>query len=217
MRSRYRSKSFKRNKSQKSPGKRRSVLLVCEGEGTEPDYFRTLRKQYRLKSFTLEFLFPGGPTSIAQEAVNKKHRYDYVWAVFDRDEHSGYHQAIRRCQGAGVGVAYSNPCFELWLILHVTEMDRLLNRHAMQSLCREHIQYPPNENKRPDYYWLMQERRVETAKERAAAQLKKRFEEGAVQGNPSTTVGELTKWLRQLEISQASPESGAPYLDIFPK
>ena len=199
MRNRSRRQSFRRNNSQRLPRKQ-SVLLLCEGKVTEPDYFRALQREYRLQSFILRFSFPGGPTSIAQTAMEEKHRYDHVWVVFDRDEHSGYHQAIRRCQDAGVGVAYSNPCFELWLILHVTEMDRLLNRHAMQSLCREHIQYPPNENKRPDYYWLMQERRVETAEERAVAQLKRRFEEGAVQDNPSTTVGELTKCLRQLGL-----------------
>ena len=202
MRSRYHSKSFKRNKSQKSPGKRRSVLLICEGEGTELDYFRILRQQYRLKFFALEFLFPGGPTSIAQEAVNKKHRYDYVWyGLFSIA--TNIVDTIRQYAAVKMPVSKSPipiPALSLWLILHVTEMDRLLNRHAMQSLCREHIQYPPNENKRPDCYWLMQERRVETAEERAAAQRKRRFEEGAVQGNPSTTVGELTKRLRQLGL-----------------
>lgn len=198
MKNKRRGTPFKRNKSQKSPRRKQSILLICEGEVTEFTYFKALKQEYRLQSFTLEFLFPGGPTSIAQEAVNQKRYYDYVWAVFDRNEHNGYEQAVQRCHDAGIGVAYSNPCFELWLILHVMEMDRVLNRHAMQSLCREHVQYLPNETRRPDCHWLMKENRVEAAEARAAAQLRKRFEEGADQGNPSTNVGELTKSLRQL-------------------
>ena len=198
MRNRSRRQSFKRNNSQRLPRKQ-SVLLLCEGKVTEPDYFRALQREYRLQSFILRFSFPGGPTSIAQTAMEEKHRYDHVWVVFDRDEHSGYDQAVQRCRDAGIGVAYSNPCFELWLILHVMEMDSSLDRHAMQSRCQEHVQYPLNENKRPDYHWLMQESRVEVAEARAAAQLKKRFEEGSAQGNPSTKVGELTKYLRHLD------------------
>ena len=39
---------------------------------------------------------------------------DQVWAVFDRDEHPRFDEAIALCDGHGVLVGRSNPCFELW-------------------------------------------------------------------------------------------------------
>ncbi|MFC8847614.1 MULTISPECIES: RloB family protein [unclassified Micromonospora] len=41
-----------------------------------------------------------------------------VWCIFDRDQHEGVDQAIARAGRAGVRVAFSHPCFELWRLLH---------------------------------------------------------------------------------------------------
>ncbi|MEV0383810.1 RloB family protein [Nonomuraea sp. NPDC050643] len=41
-----------------------------------------------------------------------------MWAFFDRDEHSRVAQSHERAERAGVRVAFSHPCFELWLLLH---------------------------------------------------------------------------------------------------
>ncbi|MFC0601445.1 RloB family protein [Streptomyces palmae] len=41
-----------------------------------------------------------------------------VWCLFDRDDHQGVDKAIGQAQAAGVKIAYSYPCFELWRLLH---------------------------------------------------------------------------------------------------
>ncbi|CAL9503104.1 hypothetical protein SUDANB106_03504 [Streptomyces sp. enrichment culture] len=41
-----------------------------------------------------------------------------VWCVFDRDDHPQIPTAFSQAKKAGVHVAYSHPCFELWRLLH---------------------------------------------------------------------------------------------------
>jgi hypothetical protein len=38
--------------------------------------------------------------------------------VFDRDQHPNVDALIRQAEDAGVSVAFSHPCFELWLLVH---------------------------------------------------------------------------------------------------
>ena len=68
-----------------------------------------------------------------RKAKNSFEENDEVWAVFDRDEHPNFDQAIDRCRRAGVRVARSNPCFELWLILHEKDYDRPDDRKSHSS------------------------------------------------------------------------------------
>ena len=59
---------------------------------------------------------------------------DEVWAVFDRDEHPRFDDAVKLCEKHGVRVGRSDPCFELWLILHEQEYDKYDNRRQVQRL-----------------------------------------------------------------------------------
>jgi hypothetical protein len=79
---------------------KRRILIVCEGEVTEPNYFRDLRHQTRsLVELRIE---PGGtPKTVVERAVEVKNtaekaakrkkdenlKYDVAWCVFDVDEH----------------------------------------------------------------------------------------------------------------------------------
>lgn len=98
------------------------------------------------------------PRTIAEKAITKqkeikntKQSYakkDQVWAVFDEDEHPAVKEARDVCKRGNVGIAYSNPCFELWLILHHEEFDRPDDRHQIQrhfnTLCPD---YDPDGSK----------------------------------------------------------------------
>ncbi|AXK32957.1 RloB domain-containing protein [Streptomyces armeniacus] len=41
-----------------------------------------------------------------------------VWCLFDRDKHEQIPTAFADARAAGVHIAYSHPCFELWRLLH---------------------------------------------------------------------------------------------------
>lgn len=96
-----------------------TILIVCEGENTEPSYF----KQFRLTSATINPIGEGYNTvSLVERAdrIASHGTYDRVWCVFDKDDFSNvyFNNAISMAEANGFGVAYSNQAFEYWIILH---------------------------------------------------------------------------------------------------
>ena len=186
--------SLKRGKSKREP--KRRFLLFCEGLNTEPAYFDAMERSYADALIGIETVGGVGvPMTIARRATARKRRrrqnsfeMDEVWAIFDRDSHPNFSDAVSMCEANGVGVARSNPCFELWLVLHESEHDRPEGRVEMQKrlagLCPE---YDRRGRKVLNCTDLVD--RVELAEERAERQLERRDRQGTSFGNPSTTVG----------------------------
>ena len=105
---------------------------------------------------------------------------------------------MQLCERSGVGVARSNPCFEVWLILYEWDYNRPNRRQSVQAdLKALRPEYDPKRAKTPDCDELV--RRVKNAEERAAAQLRERELNGNPYGNPSTTVGYLTRAVREAD------------------
>ncbi|OAZ03922.1 RloB family protein [Flavobacterium succinicans] len=96
-----------------------SILIVCEGENTEPSYFN----QFRLSSATVKSVGEGyNTTSLVNRAIqlSNEKQYDQVWCVFDKDDfdENDFNNAIQIAEAQNFKVAYSNQSFEYWLILH---------------------------------------------------------------------------------------------------
>lgn len=107
--------------SRKEPNKtlKPTILIVCEGENTEPSYFR----QFRLSSATVKPVGEGYNTvSLVNRAtqLSQEKEYDQVWCVFDKDDFDAndFNNAIAMAHAQHFGVAYSNQAFEYWFILH---------------------------------------------------------------------------------------------------
>lgn len=201
---------IRRQKSRRES--KRHFFLFCEGKNTEPAYFSALKRTLTGSLITVETKpGVGVPMTIAMEAIkfaqsvgltNKSRRKknsfeenDEVWAVFDRDEHPKFDDAVSLCEANSVGVARSNPCFELWLILHERDYDRPDHRDAVQrELKKLQPKYNNSRGKIPDCDDLVT--RVELAEERGKILIERRNEEGDPHGNPSTTVGMLTGAIR---------------------
>ena len=213
MKPRRRTPNLKRKNPQLEP--KRRFILFCEGEKTEIEYFKAIR---RICSSTLIAVETHGgvgvPYTIAEKAIErakalglaprsrrKKDSYekrDEVWTVFDRDDHPRFDEAVRDCEKQNVGVARSNPCFELWLILHEQDYNRPEDRYAMQkALAQLRQEYDPDGSKTPDCDDLV--KRVEAAEQRGERGLRNRETGGNSYGNPSTTVGRLTHAIREAD------------------
>ena len=63
--------------------------------------------------------------------------FDEIWCVFDCDEHPYVKRALREARDNEIHTALSNPCFELWLVLHVEGQTAYIDRRAIQRWCRE--------------------------------------------------------------------------------
>lgn len=202
-----RARPLKRRVNVRDP--KRRFIIYTEGKKTEPEYFKAVRQNLRGALIDIEIVEAAGvPATIAKSAsADAKSRSrrgrsrssfeetDEVWAVFDRDEHPNVPEALAQCRAARVGTAFSDPCFELWLILHHGEFDRPDNRHEVQAECAKRCQgYDPKNGKSADCDALMP--LIEDAEQRASAQLARRKEEGEPPSAPYTTVFELTRSIR---------------------
>ena len=124
---------------------RRIVRVHSEGTVTEPSYLRHMTRGNR--KVTLTFGRGGmGPLSLVDRAradIRERTRrnatleFDEIWVVFDIDQHPYVNQAREEARNSDVQTAISNPCFELWLLLHIEEHNRAIDRRAAQSRAKK--------------------------------------------------------------------------------
>ena len=187
------------------------IVVVTEGAVTEPSYLRTFDRLHGDQSSAKLVVIPdaGDPRAVVERAIeesreSKRDRLgsrDTVWAMFDRDEHSRFAQAKDMARGNGIRLAISNPCFELWGILHYQECDAPLDRHECQRKLGELC--PGYSNKKGKIFDDPEviESKYQDAVGRAENALTRRREEGDPEGNPSTTVHRLTGHILSLSGS----------------
>ena len=63
--------------------------------------------------------------------------FDEIWCVFDIDEHANVRTAISNAKDSGIEVAVSNPCVELWLLLHVEDQTAFISRRDAQRQVKQ--------------------------------------------------------------------------------
>jgi hypothetical protein len=81
-------------------------------------------------------------TKTANERAERKSRgraHDEVWCVFDIDEHPHVHDAIELATARRISLAISNPCIELWFLLHFTDQTAYVSRHEAQAEAKTHL------------------------------------------------------------------------------
>lgn len=127
----------------------RKIRIHTEGKKTEPGYLNMLGRRYNhLVNIDIDTTGQGPKSLVEQACKDEDERrrrrrpappydYDEIWCVFDVDEHPDINQAINRARQKGVKVAVSNPCFELWLVLHQQDRTAYIDRRAVQRLARE--------------------------------------------------------------------------------
>ena len=121
--------------------------------------------------------------------------FDEIWCVFDTDQHPNLAQAINEAGQSGIGVAVSNPCFELRLVLHAQNQTAPIHRHAVQRSSEE---LGFSDGKRiPDTARNRLVEAYDSAKQRARALDERHAGNGSPpRENPSTDVWRLVDRLR---------------------
>lgn len=177
--------------------------------GTEPDYFSTLADFLRnplIELIEVEIAEheTTDPKQIVEQAkrlragadreARRMHddnlRYDQVWCVFDRDEHVHFDEAVNQASDNELGLAVSNPCFELWILVHFQDQTAGLTRQDAESKVRNYI---PGYKKHISFAEL--EGRTNGAARRARKMESDAKERGKATDNPTTGVWQLVKEL----------------------
>jgi hypothetical protein len=130
------------------------ILIVCEGARTERQYFEKFALHHQNARIKVRVSNKTGvPLTLVRAAKEHKDEsedaarrqrdqnlaFDSVWCVFDIDEHPHIHEAREMAVSNGIDLAISNPCFELWLVLHHRESPGMTHRQDMQALLRNFI------------------------------------------------------------------------------
>ena len=98
------------------------IRILCEGEKTEPNYFRGIIKVNRILGAQIVKPKDNSPFSIvklAKEEIRKARRAKIpksdieVWAVFDKDQHANLPNAISMALDNNIKVAFSNIVFRI--------------------------------------------------------------------------------------------------------
>ncbi|TAL96337.1 MAG: RloB domain-containing protein [Paraburkholderia sp.] len=168
---------------------RAAIYVVCEGKVTEPRYLDDFYRRLQAKPITLARIQGGAgePLTIVKRCVELKKELaranrrsaapnDQIWAVFDRDEHTFFDEALRLAAKEGIYLAVSNPCIEVWGLLHHGECDRLMGRAQAQRLLSD-IMPGYHHEKSPYFEWSWCESRIADACANADRGMKKRDEE----------------------------------------
>jgi hypothetical protein len=192
---------------------RRYFLIVCEGEKTEPKYFKGLRDDLPKETVHVEIHGEGMNTlslveragAIRDEMKRRGRPVDKVWVVFDRDSFApdDFDNAISRAESLGYGAAWSNEAFELWYLLHFEFRSTAMRRTEFKGRLTTLLGFEYEKNAPGMYAEL--KGRTDQACAHAARLVEQARGISPHDANPCTHVHELVAELRAL-ISSPCPE-----------
>ncbi|XBH22005.1 RloB family protein [Jonesiaceae bacterium BS-20] len=136
-----RAPNFSSRKSQRK--KKRTILIVTNGERTEMLYLKELKRRANLTDAIVKVKFVAGEPSTLVRKLEAPHGdltgFDEIWLVVDEDGKDRAHflqECIKACTKVQQWVAIlSIPSFEVWLIAHYEQV----RRYSDQAGARQHF------------------------------------------------------------------------------
>lgn len=210
----------RKNKRTQRRGKPREeskrYLVLCEGESEEMYAFALKRSLGRAaqRGLNVEIVKKGDPEALLKEArrrVNEARKegipFDGVWLFFDHDNRENIGQVFSEIAKKKWQFAFSNICFEVWLLLHFVDAPP---RCAKPKEAVDHLEkYWKKEfgksgySKNCNHLDLLRDERRKEAAARAEKLRKKHMvnqpDVSPWQCNPWTNVDELVAWFESLD------------------
>ena len=213
-----------RRKSSKIKEYKDSLLIICEGDKTEPNYFQS----FPITNIKVRILGTGkNTTSLVEEATKQWKEFakggeyfEKLWCVFDKDDFptANYNQAFesvlseelklnkrfkkRVGRKIKISIAYSNQAFELWYLLHYDYIDSSIDRSEYKRMLTSRMGKQYEKNNPTMYDFLEQlSRKINSSKgQNLAISNAKKLRDSIVtelkhNHNPSTSVGILVEQL----------------------
>jgi len=145
----------KTDRKEETKSKRKFFLIVCEGEKTEPNYFKSLKNALPkgvLDVCDFRIIGTGHNTnSLVIKAMQLRGKWqmetgrtiDKLWIVFDKDSFTpqSFNSAIQTCiaDAPSVEAAWTNEAFELWYLLHFHFYNTGIGRKQYQDLIEKNF------------------------------------------------------------------------------
>ncbi len=114
-------------------------LIVTDTEGTERVYFNGLRDSIKPQigdKLIIKVVETKNRNLIkeAKDFLSELPQYAEPWIVFDRDKVKNFDSIIENALNSNIGVAWSNPCIEIWFYAYFGKMPNYQNSTIC---CRE--------------------------------------------------------------------------------
>lgn len=179
----------------------RALAIITNGKCAERKYFEAVKALPWVTATTVRVYFQAGdPRAVVTRAgrLLADGGCDEAWAVCDVDDYSvQLTEVARQAQRDEVGFALSNPCFEVWLILHHGPCARYF---ADANEVQNHLKKldPTWDKLRPNFtgYLPLIPESVKSARKNA----------DPLQDNPSTHVWKLIDSMRAPLTADEDPE-----------
>lgn len=136
----------------KAQPNRRELLIFSLGDNGAEEYLNYWHRLFR-GTVNIEFhAIQATPTAVvasaitAKRAAEKRERrgqgraHDEVWCVLDA-AYENLGQTSELATAHEINLAISNPCLELWFLLHFAEQTRPINAGETRVLARRHLAY----------------------------------------------------------------------------
>lgn len=179
---------------------RKTFLIVCEGERTEPNYFEA----FRVPKEVIDVIGAGDNTiNLVRKAISRREEgnYDQVWVVMDKDNFpvENFNNALSLAREQGIRVAYSNEAFELWYLLHFDFHNAALSRSTYKERLSARLGFEYKKNN-PYIFEALEDKQLIAIQ--YAAKLLEEYGDShrPAYDNPSTTVHHLVDALREVAV-----------------
>ena len=214
-----RKQAKKANRDQDTRDERKTLVIACEDSVSAPLYFNAifddLKKNHAIAALSLvitkhKHTDPGG---VLQDLLNHPNYqdFDHQWIVIDRDEEKtnggghtaeNFNKAIARANSKEIKVAYANPCFEIWYLLHFEYRNTAIDRDELvKQLERDH-QYKKNELFKRVLDQELQDKAINYAKRLIQSRIDDQRKTSPATDNPSTTVHDLVELLNKFKTTE---------------
>jgi len=179
------------------------LVIVSEGEKTEKKYF----SNYRKRGCGLKIETPNtsrtDPVGLVNFAIRQIRKYDLdpekddeIWCVFDVDDNEeNITEALDKAEENNIKIALSNPCFEIWFLLHFKFRDTSLTCNDAITELKDHL---PDYSKNQDVFYEIVDRRekaISHAKKLNEIHNKRDNDLYSPESNPSTQVFKLVGYI----------------------
>lgn len=189
------------------------IYIVCEGKETEVLYF----KHFRTRNCLVDIVPMTSKYTAAEHLVKNAKGLlshadyfpkdgDQLWCVFDRDDNTNAQlkAAGEHADKNGYKIAYSNPSFEYWYLLHFVKHNGYLkdsNAVIKQLKKKERLEKYEKSTDVFDTLLPHQTEAIQRAKERVEQLEKDKIVVLSSDSNPVTTVDELVEYLNSQQVA----------------
>jgi len=205
-----RARNADRKRKDRIRAQRRTVLIVCEGSKTEPNYFEDLTKHLGIAARVEVSGKKCGsdPKSVLRYAKKLKNdknmpNYDHVWCVIDVERYGKrtgeITTVLNEARVASIKMAISNPCFEVWVLFHFEEYGKPFDK--CKDVIREVETHVTKYTKGGNIYDNYLSERTQIAIENAKTIKNRNISTVRIDRNPYTEVYLIVENLMKLSKS----------------